>query len=153
MNTTIEVQGWITDANLQSPKKRYGYPDRYQLELSPFNCYQFDEIERRVEELKERKELEYRPEYNDGYELNSSGHKDELGDGSSLLFQTLRLVNIHPELEALDDREIVGKFVKVVGHIQQYPDGNCWLSYHIVEPSFRDIPDIDPDEPGDDTDW
>ena len=148
MNTLVEIQGWVSNSHHNDPKKQYGYEDRYQLEVSPFNSYDLDDIERRVEMYKEMAEQNFNPEQ--GYGYNCYSNKDEITNGSSIVFQSLHQIKLHPDLRCLSDDELVGKFVKVVGHIQQHKEGNCFISYHIVDPSFREVPEsFDDDEPFD----
>jgi len=147
MNTVVEIQGWITNSYHQRPKKKYGYPERYQIEVAPKNCYEVFEIERRAEEFKRLSDRFNHYDYE--YE-----HEDEITSGDSIIFQTLREVQAHPDLECLYDEQMIGKFVRVVGHFQTHKDGNVYISYHILEPSFANIPDVvNPDEVIDETDW
>ena len=69
---------------------------------------------------------------------------DEIFDGCKVIFQT----TIQPRLEGelMDnsyDDELIGKFVKIVGHIQLLEIGNAMLFMHIVEPAFNSLNGFD----------
>ena len=55
-----------------------------------------------------------------------------------LIFESLRQPRLEGELKnAESDLDLHGKYVQVVGYVQQQELGNCFLSFHIVEPAVH----------------
>ena len=57
---------------------------------------------------------------------------------NGLIFESLYQPRLEGELKnAESDLDLHGKFVQVVGYVQQQELGNCFLSFHIVEPAIH----------------
>ena len=66
----------------------------------------------------------------------SSGITDLLRE--RVIFESLYQPRLEGELkDAESDLDLNGKCVQVVGYVQQQELGNCFLSFHIVEPAIH----------------
>ena len=101
------------------------------------------EIEQRVEDLKRMMEDPY--SYNKEEQgVSSYEHKDRCFSGCNLTLESLQQPRLVGSFKgAMNDGELYGKFVSVLGHIQVMPNGNAYLSIHQVvereEPSTEDF--------------
>ena len=89
INTTVQVAGWVTDANIFSPEQKYGEEPKYTLTLTPFDPYEFGEIERKAEMMKLDWEASGGADrYWEPGQVEYSGtkRKDSLIDGCGILF-------------------------------------------------------------------
>ena len=51
MNTLVRIQGYVTDAHVLEPYAKCSYElKRYEMHLSPLSCFNFYDLEHRVEE-------------------------------------------------------------------------------------------------------
>jgi hypothetical protein len=140
MNTTIDVSGFITDSNLITPKTSFFEQPKFQLSIQP----SYDvlvEIEQRVEDTKRMMESPY--SYNE-QGVETYQNKDRCLKGCNLLFECLQQPRLVGSIKgAMNDGELYGKYVNVVGRIQVLPDGNAYLSVNQVveqtEPSVEDF--------------
>ena len=137
MKQAIRVRGWISTANLISPRKLLTDElPRYYLAIQPEDPIVFDELQEQVDQRKLEAETPY---------SSTESVADVIFDGCEVIFQT----RIEPRLEngLMDiqhDDEFIGKFVQVVGHIHILETGNAMLSMHIAEPAFNSLEDFDP---------
>ena len=140
MNTLVRIQGYVTDAHVLEPYAKHSYDiKRYELNLCPSDCTHFYDLENRIEELKqqhEQQQLYHHLRYS-----NFDNHiapRDRVFDSDCLKFESLHSPKLEGEfyLLAYDD-ELIGKFVQVVGHLQIQELGNCFLSFHILEPTVH----------------
>ena len=61
-----------------------------------------------------------------------------------LIFESLRPPRLEGELKnAESDLDLHGKYVQVVGYVQHQELGNCFLSFHIVEPAVHPANGLD----------
>ena len=57
---------------------------------------------------------------------------------NGLIFESLYPPRLEGELKnAESNLDLCGKYVQVVGNVQQQELGNCFLSFHIVEPAVH----------------
>ena len=142
MNTTIDVSGFITDSNLITPKTSFFEQPKFQLSIQP-TYSDLVEIEQRVEDTKRMSEDPY--SYNkDERGVETYQNKDRCLKGCNLLFECLQQPRLVGTIkDAMNDGELYGKYVNVVGRIQVMPDGNAYLSVNQVveqtEPSVEDF--------------
>ena len=140
MNTLVRIQGYVTDAHVLEPYAKHSYSTkRYELHLCPSDCTHFYDLEHRVEELK--REYEQQHSYDS---IRYSNHdtrlalKDRVFAGNSLKFESLRSPRLKDDFSFLTrDDELIGAYVQVVGHLQIQELGNCFLSFHILEPAIH----------------
>ena len=58
--------------------------------------------------------------------------------GTSLKFESLHSPRLEGDFSFLTcDDEFIGALVQVVGHLQIQELGNCFLSFHILEPAVH----------------
>ncbi|EHA61892.1 hypothetical protein Syn8016DRAFT_1964 [Synechococcus sp. WH 8016] len=140
MNTLVRTQGYVTDAHVLEPYAKHSYEiKRYELYLCPSDCTHFYDLEYRIEELK--REYEKQQPFHSSRDSNHDTHpalKDRAFDGDCLKFESLHSPRLEGEFSLLAyDDQLIGKFVQVVGHIQIQELGNCFLSFHILEPAVH----------------
>ena len=140
MNTLLRIKGYVTDAHVLEPYAKYSYDiKRYELHLSPSNCTHFYDLEHRIEELK--REYAQQQPYDSQRCSNHDTRlalKDRVFAGDSLKFESLHSPRQEGDFSFLTrDDELIGAFVQVVGHLQIQELGNCFLSFHILEPSVH----------------
>ena len=58
--------------------------------------------------------------------------------GDSLKFESLYIPRLEGDFSFLTrDDELIGAYVQVIGHLQIQELGNCFLSFHILEPAVH----------------
>ena len=108
----------------------------YRLAVQPADPHVFEEIEAMVDDIKQNNKSPYTKDV-------TYNHKDRIVDTCNILFESVYTPKLEGELRELDnDDEFRERFVNVVGHVQQLPNGNVFLSAHIVEPA--ELEDWDP---------
>ena len=140
MNTLVRIQGYVTDAHVLEPYAKHSYDiKRYELNLCPSDCTHFYDLENRIEELKqqhEQQQLYHQLRYSNFD--NQNAPRDRVFDSDCLKFESLHSPKLEGEFHLLAyDDELIGKFVQVVGHLQIQELGNCFLSFHILEPAVH----------------
>ena len=64
--------------------------------------------------------------------------KDRVFAGDCLKFESLHCPRLEGGFSSLSrDDELIGAYVQVVGRLQIQGLGNCFLSFHILEPAFH----------------
>lgn len=110
----------------------------FKVAIQPANPHVFEEIETLVESIKQKNKSPYDKDV-------TYNHKDRVINSCNILFESLITPKLEGELRELDnDDEFRNRFVNVVGHVQQLPNGNVFLSPHIIEPA--EMEDWDPVE-------
>ena len=131
MNTLIRVQGWVTDASVIKPSNDFISP-KYQLSIHPSDPSIMSELEYKTALLKRENETPYE---NPDYQIERTEHKDRILSGCNVLLDTIREPTLYGDLADVSrDEELLGRYVQAVGHIQIHSAGNCYLSFHILEP-------------------
>ena len=140
MNTLIRIKGYILDASVIDPSTEKLTGNKiYRLSLMPASPSVFDEIEQQAREAKELHLQHFNPNPDFDFETRSKRFKDRLTKDDCLLFESLFRPKLEGLLEKLDrDELLIPEFVQVVGHVQVQEYGNCFLSFHIVEPAFQE---------------
>ena len=107
--------------------------------LCPSDYTHFYDLEHRVEELK--REYEKQQPYESQRYANHDKRpvlKDRVFVGTSLKFESLHSPRLEGDFSFLTrDDEFIGSLVQVVGHLQIPELGNCFLSFHILEPAVH----------------
>ena len=140
MNTLACTQEYMTDAHiLEAYAKRSYYTKRYELHLRPSNCTHFYDLEHHVEEL--RREYEQQQPYDlQRYSNNDTrlALKDRVFAGDCLKFVSLHCPRLEGDFSYLTrNDELIGAYIQVVEHLQIQELGNCFLSFHILEPAVH----------------
>ena len=140
MKTLVRIKGYVSHADMLEPFT--AYPEdlvRYELHLFPQSFDVFCDLEHRIEELKQEHEQKQSPYCERHYHLvEHPGVKDRVFAGDCIKFESLYSPRLEGELSSLThDDEFRGKYVQVVGHLQIQELGNCFLSFHIVEPAVH----------------
>ena len=140
MNTLLRIQGYVTDAHVLEPYAKHSNDiKRYELHLCPSDYTHFYDLEHRVEELK--REYEKQQPYESQRHANHDKRpvlKDRVFAGTSLKFESLHSPRLEGAFSSLaNDNELIGAYVQVVGHLQIQELGNCFLSFHILEPAVH----------------
>lgn len=140
MNTLIRTKGYILDTSIIEPiTEKLTGNKIYRLSLMPESPSVFDEINERAREAKELHLRHFNPNPDFDFETRSKGFKDRITKDDCLLFESLFRPKLEGFLGNLErDELLIPEFVQVVGHIQVQEYGNCFLSFHIVEPAFQE---------------
>ena len=145
MNTLIRMRGYVLGAYVLQPLTTY--PDstpKYELLLLPENPTSYYEIDQIAGDLKEnwwQDKLLEPPAYN---EAAIPAVEDKLFDRDCIKFESLFQPKLEGHLkEYFDDEQLVTSFVQVVGHVQIQEWGNCFNSFHIVEPAIHSADKLD----------
>ena len=128
----VRFKGYITDACLLEPKSRsYGDEQLYSVNIQPLDPTLFTEIELREESIKRMTEY---PFVNPDAGHNETEHQSKIVSGSTIRMESKFPPRLYGELQSyLDDNEFIYKHVNAVGNWQLLPDGNSFISCHILE--------------------
>jgi len=131
-NKEVRIEGYITDACLMMPKARhYGGELLYSVNIQPVDPTLFTEIELREENIKRVTELPYK---NPDCGLFETDHYSKILIGSTIRMESKYPPRLYGELKSyIDDSEFRYKHVHAVGNWQVLPDGNSFISCHILE--------------------
>ena len=109
------------------------------MHLCPSDYTHFYDLEHRVEELK--REYENQQPYESQRYANHYKRpvlKDRVFAGTSRKFESLHSPRLEGAFSSLaNDNVLIGAYVQVVGHLQIQELGNCFLSFHILEPAVH----------------
>lgn len=138
--TTIRIQGYVVDADVLQPFTTYPHDkERYELTLLPSNPDASHELEYQIEEAKRQFYMSQPASfYHEQNNYPSRQLADRVFERDCIKFESL----FQPRLEGglndlLHDDELLNRFVQVVGNVQIQERGNCFLSFHIVEPKLH----------------
>lgn len=139
MNTLIRIRGYVLGADLHEPTASFHNANpKYELLLHPELPDDWFPIQKIIDALKseyEQAEFMKPPCFDD---FHKPKLKDRCFDGNCFKFESLYKPSLKGELSLTTyDDELFHKFVQVVGHVQIQELGNCFLSFHIVEPAFH----------------
>ena len=140
------MRGYVMGADVLEPFATYPEDQpRYELLIIPEHPYSYEnEIMPIVEYLKhehEKQKYLQGPSYENREILVV---KDRIVIDDCLKFESLFEPRLEGELADLaTDHELVTRFVQVVGHVQIQEFGNCFLSFHIVEPAVHSADGLD----------
>ena len=151
MKTPVRLRGYVLDAHILQMKtyeknqvpsiekiqleiRKYGdYQSsysRFEVTLMPEDIADLDAINRSLEEQRSRVKFKF---WLDNNQVN---------------FQTIRPPRVIGELIDLQsDNDFKGKFVQVVGHVQEPErDKDPFISFHIIEPAYQPLNGYEPME-------
>ena len=128
----VRLEGYITDACLIDPKARcYGDETLYSVNIQPLDPTLFTEIEIREERIKRMTESPFVNPDNSCYETE---YQSKIVTGSTIRMESKFPPRLYGELQSyIDDSEFIFKHVKAAGNWQVLPDGNSFISCHILE--------------------
>lgn len=125
MEPTVDINGFIMSANLISPVESFLDQPKYKIVIEP-SCDVLADLEDRVEEFKRTHEDPYS-------KPTRYQHGDNCFKGSSVYFETFYKPRLCRSLKVLEhDHEFIGKYVNALGNIQVLPDGNAYISVHMI---------------------
>ena len=131
-NNEVRIQGYITDSCLIVPKSgHYGDEPLYSVNIQPLDPTLFTEIELREESIKRVSDL---PHKNPDSERFETDHYSKIVIRSTIRMESKFPPRLCGELKSyIDDSEFSYKHVHAVGNWQVLPDGNSFISCHILE--------------------
>ena len=131
-NKEVRIEGYITDACLMEPKaRRYGDEPLYSVNIQPLDPTLFVEIELREESIKKVTELPHKNPNSREFETDRCS---KIVIGSTIRMESKFPPRLYGELKSyIDDSELSYKHVHAVGNWQLLPDGNSFISCHILE--------------------
>ena len=143
MNKPIRITGYVDQADVLEPYMQrafeLGTEGIYQ-EIEPIKKYRIflmaamSDIMPLVSEV-EHREFEWCMEHSP--QGQNAPPASRISYRNGLIFESLYPPLLEGELKnAESDMELCGKYVQVVGYVQQQELGNCFLSFHIVEASL-----------------
>ena len=149
MNKPIRITGYVDQADVLEPYMQRAYKlgtegiyEGIYQEIEPIKKYRlflmassWSDAMELVTEV-ENREFEWCMEH------SPQGQNDPpeswISYENGLIFESLRQPRLEGELKnAESDLDLRGKYVQVVGYVQQQELGNCFLSFHIVEPAVH----------------
>lgn len=128
--TAVAIDGFITDAHLLSPKTDF-FGSKFELMLQPDNYYLIEELEARAEDFKRENENYWKEEWDARDDENYTTYKDQVVDGCNIYFQTLHQPSVRVK-DVEENNQLIGKFVRALGHIKQMKGGNIYVSMHEI---------------------
>ena len=131
-NKEVRIEGYITDACLIVPKARhYGDELLYSVNIQPVDPTLFTEIGLREESIKRVTELPHRNPDSGKFEPD---HYSKIVIGSTIRMESKFPPRLYGELTSyIYDSEFTYKRVHALGNWQVLPDGNSFISCHILE--------------------
>ena len=133
----IRMDGYVMEASLLVPKsRRYGDEPLYSVNIQPTDPTLLAEIELREEKIREMMEIPYKQ---DGLERIKNDHYSKILNGTCIRMES----RFPPRfcgglLDCSHDDEFIYMRVNAVGNWQVLPDGNSFISCHIIEPIETD---------------
>ena len=148
MNTPIRITGYVDQADVLEPymQRAYAlgkegiYQGIYQ-EIEPIKKYRLFLMASMSDVMELVTDVQHR-EFEWCMEHSPQGQNDppesRISYENGLIFESLYPPRLEGELKnAESDLDLCGKYVQVVGYVQQQELGNCFLSFHIVEPAIH----------------
>jgi hypothetical protein len=129
----MRIRGYVDTCSIIQPLNINNNLE-YKLRLHP-ESYLFNELEEGIKKLQEDWLIQQPPSNPDTPPIPPTN----IIDGCVINLQTIRKPQLIGSLSKLDkDENLYGKFVQAVGHLQIQMLGNCFLSFHILEPYGQD---------------
>lgn len=132
----IRIDGYVMDACLLIPKsRRYGDEPLYSVNIQPIDPTLMIEIKLREENTRQMMEMPYKRDYLEGIQEE---HYSKILDNNCIRMESRFPPRFHGILlDCSHDDEFIYKHVNAVGNWQVLPDGNSFISCHIIEPVER----------------
>lgn len=125
MQPTVDISGFIVSANLVSPVESFFDQPKFKVAIEPSPDALAD-LESRVEILKRMHE-------DPCSKPTTYLHGDTCFMGCSVHFETFHKPRLCRFLKGLvHDDEFIGRHVNALGNIQVLPDGNAYISVHMI---------------------
>ena len=144
MNKPIRITGYVDQADVLEPYMQRAYElgtEGIYQEIESIKKYRLflmasmSDVMELVKNVQHR-EFEWCMEHSPQGQNNPPESRISYENG--LIFESLYQPRLEGELKnAESDLDLHGKYVQVVGYIQQQELGNCFLSFHIVEPAVH----------------
>ena len=149
MNKPIRITGYVDQADVLEPYMQRAYKlgtegiyEGIYQEIEPIKKYRLFLMASSLSDVMElvtdvqHRESEWCTEHSSQEQNNSPESRISYKNG--LIFESLYQPRLEGELKnAKSDLDLHGKYVQVVGYVQQQEIGNCFLSFHIVEPAIH----------------
>ena len=150
MNTPIRITGYVDQADVLEPYMQRAYElgaEGIYQEIGPIKKYRLFLMASMSDIMPLVSEVEHR-EFEWCIEHSPQGQNDppesRISYENGLIFESLYPPRLDGELKnAVSDLDLCGKYVQVVGYVQQQLLGNCFLSFHIVEPAVHPAEQFD----------
>ena len=149
MNKPIRITGYVDQADVLEPYMQRAYKlgtegicqGIYQ-EIEPIKKYRLFLMASSLSDVMELVTDVQHREFEWCMEHSPQGQNDppesRISYENGLIFESLYQPRLEGELKnAESDLDLLGKYVQVVGYVQQQELGNCFLSFHIVEPAVH----------------
>ena len=150
MNKPIRITGYVDQADVLEPYMQRAYKlgtEGIYQEIEPIKKYRLflmasmSDVMELVTDVQHR-EFEWCMEHSPQGQNNPPESRISYENG--LIFESLYQQRLEGELKnAESDLDLHGKYVQVVGYVQQQELGNCFLSFHIVEPAVHSADGFD----------
>ena len=144
MNKPIRITGYVDQADVLEPYMQRAYElgtEGIYQEIEPIKKYRLflmasmSDVMELVTDVQHR-EFEWCMEHSRQGQNNPPESRISYENG--LIFESLYQPRLEGEFKnAESDLDLHGKYVQVVGYVQQQELGNCFLSFHIVEPAVH----------------
>ena len=144
MNKPIRITGYVDQADVLEPYMQRAYElgtEGIYQEIEPIKKYRLflmasmSDVMKLVTDVQHR-EFEWCMEHSPQGQNNPPESRISYENG--LIFESLYQPRLEGELkDAESDLDLHGKYVQVVGYVQHQELGNCFLSFHIVEPAVH----------------
>ena len=144
MNKPIRITGYVDQADVLEPYMQRAYElgtEGIYQEIEPIKKYRLflmasmSDVTELVMDVQHR-EFEWCMEHSP--QGQNDPPKSRISYENGLIFESLYQPRLKGELKnAESDLDLHGKYVQVVGYVQQQELGNCFLSFHIVEPAIH----------------
>jgi hypothetical protein len=146
MNTLVRVRGYITSAHVYQPLRRLiDTEPKYTLSIQPENPSIYDELEDKVQQLRNLNMHRMENTYKPNGEHWEEHFESRVINGCEINVESLYKPDIKDELQNLqDDDELLGRFVQLVGHLYIHESGIVCLSSHILETAYQPNDNFEP---------
>ena len=137
MKTLIRIRGYVLGADVHEPTASFQQDKpKYELFVHPELPDDWFPIQEIIDSLKwEYEKAEYLKPFCFEEEKKPT-LQDRCFEDGCFKFESLYKPKLEGELSLTKyDEELFNKFVQVVGHVQIQEFGNCFLSFHIIEPA------------------
>ena len=141
MNKPIRITGYVDQADVLEPYMQRAYElgtEGIYQEIEPIKKYRLflmASISDVMELVTDVQHLDFEWCMEHSPQGQNNPQESRISYENGLIFESLYQPRLEGELKnAESDLDLNGKCVQVVGYVQQQELGNCFLSFHIVEP-------------------
>ena len=128
----IRIDGYVMEACLLIPRsRRYGDEPLYSVNIQPTDPILLAEIELREEKIRKMMEIPYKQ---NGLERIHNDHYTKILNGTCIRMESRFPPRFYGDfMNCMHDDEFIHKHVNAVGNWQVLPDGNSFISCHIID--------------------